>query len=398
MLDIRREMGLSLDLEHANIIKCFACWLEPDPEDGPGHQPDSCLNFVTEYFTSGNLRDYRQRHKQVELKAVRKWARQILQGLDYLHQKHPPIIHGDLRCNKIYVNGHSGEIKIGDLGMATLSPHRFSPGVLSDNSVENLDSNQYTKQVDIFAFGLCTLELATRREMDAQNCAIWPQLLALVPDEDARTFIHRCLGPAEGRPTARELMDDPFLGRRVTKTDSNKMLPVNRARSSEQGDFPSAPGSETGEPGALNRSHGGSSQGHEGHPSENHRFTPMRSQSSGLKLASRGASDSGSDAGSCKVGIVRGEDYMFEFSGKIREGKLHFRLNMEASADDEEDQPVEAGRRRTVDFVYDPDEDTPDAIAGEMAENFDLSSTDRDICAAALKEWLAKEAPNSHGD
>ena len=81
-----------------------------------------------------------------------------------------------------------------------------------------------------------------------------------------------------------------------------------------------------------------------------------------------------------------------------QEGKLHFRLNMEASADDEEDQPVEAGRRRTVDFVYDPDEDTPDAIAGEMAENFDLSSTDRDICAAALKEWLAKEAPNSHGD
>ncbi len=61
---------------------------------------------------------------QVELKAVRKWAKQILAGLDYLHQKQPPIIHGDLRCNKIYVNGHSGEIKIGDLGMATLSPHR----------------------------------------------------------------------------------------------------------------------------------------------------------------------------------------------------------------------------------------------------------------------------------
>lgn len=44
----------------------------------------------------------------------------------------------------------------------------------------------------------------------------------------------------------------------------------------------------------------------------------MRSQSSGLMLASRGGSDSGSDAGSCKVGIVRGEDYMFEFSGKIK--------------------------------------------------------------------------------
>ena len=56
-----------------------------------------------------------------------------------------------------------------------------------------MDSSQYTKQVDIFAFGLCTLELATRRELDAGNCAIWPQLLALVPDEDARTFIYRCV-------------------------------------------------------------------------------------------------------------------------------------------------------------------------------------------------------------
>ncbi len=54
--------------------------------------------------------------------------RQILAGLEYLHLKQPPIIHGDLRCDKIYVNGHSGEIKIGDLGLATLLPRRFEPG------------------------------------------------------------------------------------------------------------------------------------------------------------------------------------------------------------------------------------------------------------------------------
>lgn len=64
--------------------------------------------------------------------------------------------------------------------------------MLPDGSIANLESSQYTKQVDIFAFGLCTLELATRRELDAGNCAIWPQLLALVPDEDARSFIYRC--------------------------------------------------------------------------------------------------------------------------------------------------------------------------------------------------------------
>jgi hypothetical protein len=35
------------------------------------------------------------------------------------------------------------------------------------------------------------------------------------------------------------------------------------------------------------------------------------------------------DQSECEAGIVRGEDYCFEFNGKIREGKLHFRLHME---------------------------------------------------------------------
>ena len=60
-----------------------------------------CINLITEFFTSGNLREYRQKHRHLELKAVRKWARQILSGLDYLHLKDPPVIHGDLRCDKV---------------------------------------------------------------------------------------------------------------------------------------------------------------------------------------------------------------------------------------------------------------------------------------------------------
>jgi hypothetical protein len=59
------------------------------------------------------------------LQAVKRMARQILKGLEYLHAMSPPVVHGDLRCDKIYVNGHSGEIKIGDLGLATLIPLRW---------------------------------------------------------------------------------------------------------------------------------------------------------------------------------------------------------------------------------------------------------------------------------
>lgn len=74
---------------------------------------------------------------------------QVLLGLNYLHTKNPPIIHGDLRCDKIYINGHSGEIKIGDLGLATLLPMRFAPGVLPEHGGgTDKKANQYTRQVD----------------------------------------------------------------------------------------------------------------------------------------------------------------------------------------------------------------------------------------------------------
>lgn len=62
------EMSIGLEQEHSSIIQCYRCWL-----DRRAH----CINLITEFFTSGNLRDYRQRHKHLELKAVKKWARQV---------------------------------------------------------------------------------------------------------------------------------------------------------------------------------------------------------------------------------------------------------------------------------------------------------------------------------
>lgn len=77
---------------------------------------------------------------------------QVLLGLHYLHSKSPPIIHGDLRCDKIYINGHSGEIKIGDLGLATLLPCRFEPSVLPDSGGGRV--NQYTRTVRTIPYRL----------------------------------------------------------------------------------------------------------------------------------------------------------------------------------------------------------------------------------------------------
>lgn len=64
------------------------------------------------------------------MKAIKNWGRQVLQGLDYLHSQNPPIIHRDLKCDNIFVNGNHGEIKIGDLGLATIMEQRTAKSVI----------------------------------------------------------------------------------------------------------------------------------------------------------------------------------------------------------------------------------------------------------------------------
>lgn len=54
------------------------------------------------------------------MRAVKNWCRQILRGLLYLHSHNPPVIHRDLKCDNIFVNGNQGEVKIGDLGLAAV--------------------------------------------------------------------------------------------------------------------------------------------------------------------------------------------------------------------------------------------------------------------------------------
>lgn len=104
------EMHLLKSLRHNNIVRFYNSWIDDKRRT---------VNMITELFTSGSLKQYRKKHKKVDLKAVRGWAKQILIGLNYLHSHNPPIIHRDLKCDNIFINGHQGEVKIGDLGLAT---------------------------------------------------------------------------------------------------------------------------------------------------------------------------------------------------------------------------------------------------------------------------------------
>jgi serine/threonine protein kinase len=58
-------------------------------------------------------------HKKVDVRAIKNWSKQILKGLAYMHHElSPPVIHRDVKLDNIFINGNSGEVKIGDLGLA----------------------------------------------------------------------------------------------------------------------------------------------------------------------------------------------------------------------------------------------------------------------------------------
>jgi WNK lysine deficient protein kinase len=96
------EVDLLKSLHHPHILSLHKQWQSSD---------GMTFNFITEICPSGDLRGYRKKHKNVSLKALRKWAHQILLGLHYLHAQEPCVIHRDLKCSNIFVKGNIGQVR-----------------------------------------------------------------------------------------------------------------------------------------------------------------------------------------------------------------------------------------------------------------------------------------------
>ncbi|KAI8467307.1 MAG: WNK protein kinase, partial [Monoraphidium minutum] len=211
------EIRVLKQLKHKNIMSFYDSWLD---------QKNLTVNFITELFTSGTLRQYRKKHKKIDEQVLKRWAWQILQGLVYLHAHDPPIIHRDLKCDNIFVNGTSGVVKIGDLGLATLWRGLTTPqSVLGtpEFMAPELYEEKYNEKVDVYSFGMCMLELATMEYpyAECRNAAqiykkvtqgIHPVGLDKVAHQELQDFIKLCIGHnSDARPEARQLLKHPFF-------------------------------------------------------------------------------------------------------------------------------------------------------------------------------------------
>ncbi|KAB0373298.1 hypothetical protein FD755_014957, partial [Muntiacus reevesi] len=214
----KEEAEMLKGLQHPNIVRFYDFW----ESSARGKR---CIVLVTELMTSGTLKTYLKRFKVMKPKVLRSWCRQILKGLLFLHTRTPPIIHRDLKCDNIFITGPTGSVKIGDLGLATLKRASFAKSVIGtpEFMAPEMYEEHYDESVDVYAFGMCMLEMATSEYpyAECQNaaqiyrkvtCGIKPASFEKVHDPEIKEIIGECICKnKEERYEIKDLLSHAFF-------------------------------------------------------------------------------------------------------------------------------------------------------------------------------------------
>ncbi|KAG5894182.1 hypothetical protein JTB14_037752 [Gonioctena quinquepunctata] len=214
----REEAEMLKKLQHPNIVRFYNYW------ESPGTKKKNIV-LVTELMLSGTLKTYLRRFKKINPKVLKSWCRQILKGLAFLHSRSPSIIHRDLKCDNIFITGTTGSVKIGDLGLATLKNRSFAKSVIGtpEFMAPEMYEEHYDESVDVYAFGMCMLEMATS-EYPYSECTgpaqiykkvisgVKPASFEKVQNPEVKDVIENCIRPRkEDRPKVKDLLNHAFF-------------------------------------------------------------------------------------------------------------------------------------------------------------------------------------------
>uniref|UniRef100_A0A3B4A3L4 Uncharacterized protein n=1 Tax=Periophthalmus magnuspinnatus TaxID=409849 RepID=A0A3B4A3L4_9GOBI len=210
------EIQLLKNLHHDRIVQYYGCLRD---------HCEKTLTIFMEYMPGGSVKDQLKAYGALTENVTRKYTRQILEGMSYLHSN--MIVHRDIKGANI-LRDSVGNVKLGDFGASkrlqticmsgtgirsvTGTPYWMSPEVISGEG--------YGRKADVWSLGCTVVEMLTEKppwaEYEAMaaifKIATQPTkpLLPLHCSEQARDFIHYIFVEAKQRPSAEELLRHPF--------------------------------------------------------------------------------------------------------------------------------------------------------------------------------------------
>ena len=203
-----------IKLKHPNLLDYIAVYYKEDTNK---------VIIITELLQGGNLKEYRKYQKKLKVKLVKKWLKQILSALDFLHSNN--LIHHDIKSKNILVDRISGDLKLGDLIFAEkIGQNGFFSKYIGKEEymAPEVKEGKYTFKADIYSLGLTIVQFITmekpykeysrKKELyEAKKNGIYPLVFNNIKNEDIKNFIALCLQEEKSRPSCKELLNNKWL-------------------------------------------------------------------------------------------------------------------------------------------------------------------------------------------
>ncbi|ORC91020.1 protein kinase [Trypanosoma theileri] len=212
---LEREIRVMRKLNNEHIISYYSARRD---------EASSTLLIYMEYISGGTVAQKLKKKGPFSEDETRHYTRQLLQGLDYLHQRH--IVHRDLKGDNLFLT-ENDVLKVGDFGTSkelktTLITDSVA-GTPNFMAPEVIACSGHSCMADIWSVGCCVLEMLTGHppfwnldnHMAVMFAIMKGKLEEQVPShisEEAKDFIRHCTcSDPTHRPAARELLEHPWL-------------------------------------------------------------------------------------------------------------------------------------------------------------------------------------------
>ncbi|KAG7525658.1 mitogen-activated protein kinase kinase kinase 3-like [Solea senegalensis] len=211
------EIQLLKNLRHDRIVQYYGCLRDLDLKK---------LTIFVEFMPGGSIKDQLKAYGALTEKVTKRYTRQILQGVSYLHSN--MIVHRDIKGANI-LRDSSGNVKLGDFGASkriqticmsgtgiksvTGTPYWMSPEVINGEG--------YGRKADVWSIACTVVEMLTQKPPWAEYEAMaaifkiaTQPTKPLLPEgvsDVCRDFLRQVFVEEKWRPTADVLLSHLFV-------------------------------------------------------------------------------------------------------------------------------------------------------------------------------------------